>query len=280
MPNKKTLVYFLITFVLGFFLGYSIESCSVSEKPIIKKVQSNDKKEPLIIPSKEYQGRIAIIIDDFGYNEKIAQEFIDLDIPLDISILPNLPYSEAIAKRAKEKGKEIMLHLPLEPYGYPDVNPGPGVILLSMKKEEILKKLGKNLQSIPYAVGVDNHEGSKATENEELMNIVLKYLNGKRLFFIDARTSNKSVAYAVAKKLRMPTAKNEVFLDNKRNISYIKERFRLLVKLAVAKGEVVGIGHPHQKMLQALKESIPSFEKEKIEVVFISELLKTKEGNQ
>jgi len=258
MSNRKLLVYLLVTFVLGFFLGYGVKGCS---------------RKPSSLSTKEYKGRAAIIIDDFGYNKKIAEEFIDLDIPLNISILPKLPYSVAVAEMAKAKGKEVMLHLPLEPYGYPNVDPGPGVILVKMSKGEILRQLEGDLQSVPYAVGVDNHEGSRATENKELMTTVLKYLKRKNLFFIDARASSKSVANDVAKQLGLRSAKNEVFLDNQRNIGYIKERVRLLIKLAQQEGKAIAIGHPHSQMLQVLKESIPLFEKERIKLVFVSELL-------
>ncbi len=255
---KKLSIYLLIAFALGFFLGYGLRRCSQKSSSL---------------PAKEYKGRAAIIIDDFGYNKKIAEEFIDLDVPLNISILPNLPYSVIIAEKAKEKGKEVLLHLPLEPYGYPQVNPGPGVILVDMSRKEVLKQLEKNLRAVPYVVGVDNHEGSRATENKQLMTTVLKYLKKKGLFFIDARASSKSIAYDLASQLGLRSAKNEVFLDNQRNVSYIKGRLRLLIKLAQQRGKIIGIGHPHLDMLRALKESIPLFEKEKIKLVFVSELL-------
>lgn len=260
MTNKKLLIYLLIAFGLGFFLGYGVRRCSLSSKP-------------LIAPTKEYKAKAAIIIDDFGYNKKIAEGFTNLDIPLNISILPNLPYSVAIAEMAKAKGKEVMLHLPLEPYGYPNVNPGPGVILVEMNKKEILKQLEENFQSVPYVVGVDNHEGSRATENKQVMIAVLKYLKKKGLFFVDARASSKSIAYDLASQLGLRTAKNEVFLDNQRDVSYIKGRLRLLIKLAQQRRKAIAIGHPHLDMLRALKKSIPLFEKEKIELVFVSELL-------
>lgn len=261
---KKLLIYLLIIFGLGFFLGYAIRGCSQ------KSSFFSDKEYKA---SKEYKAKMAIIIDDFGYNKKIAEGFINLDIPLDISILPNLSYSVIIAEMARAKSKEVILHLPLEPYGYPDVNPGPGVILVKMNKKEILEQLEKNLRAVPYIVGVDNHEGSRATENRELMTIVLEYLKQKNLFFVDARASNKSIAYDLARQLKMPTAKNEVFLDNQRDVEYIKGRLQLLIKLAQERGKAIGIGHPHPKMLQALEESIPLFEKEKIKLVFVSELL-------
>ncbi|MCK4858932.1 MAG: divergent polysaccharide deacetylase family protein, partial [Candidatus Omnitrophica bacterium] len=237
------------------------------------KPLSSDKPLSLPVPSKEYKGEVAIIIDDFGYNKKIAKEFIDLDIPLDISVLPNLPYSTVIAEMAKKGGKEVMLHLPLEPYGYPKVNPGPGVILVNMEREEILKQLEDNLQSVPYAVGVDNHEGSKATENKGLMTTILERFKEKGLFFVDARTSSKSVAYNVAKQLKMSVGENAVFLDNERSVDYIKQRFRLLIKLAQQKGKAIAIGHPHQETLTSLRESLFLFRKEKIKVTFISRLL-------
>jgi len=136
----------------------------------------------LPLPHRLSRPKIGIIIDDLGYDSSLANAFIALDIPLTLSLLPFAPNSRAIAQRARHVGREAMLHLPMEPINYPSVNPGDGVLLLSMDKETILEVLNDDLRQTPFAVGVSNHMGSRFTENEEKMAIVLEALKKRDLY--------------------------------------------------------------------------------------------------
>ena len=217
--------------------------------------------------------RIAIIIDDLGYDKSLAREFTDLDLPLTLSILPFTPYTRSIAHRAKREGREIMLHLPMEPRSYPRINPGDGVLLVSMERDTILEVLDRNLGEIPFVAGVNNHMGSRFTEDSELMRIVLKDIQKRDLFFLDSRTTPKTVGFELAKEMGIKTGQRNVFLDNNRDVSKIKTQIAELVKLSKRNGGAIGIGHPHPEMLQALQETIPSLRDNGIEVVPVSMLL-------
>jgi len=126
---------------------------------------------------------VAIIIDDLGYDSSIAEQFIGLDATLTFSILPFSPFKEKIAGEAKTRGFDVLLHLPMEPLEYPKVNPGPGALLTAMSPDELIRQLNDNLDSIPYAVGVNNHMGSKMTAKSDRMNQVFSVLKQRKLFF-------------------------------------------------------------------------------------------------
>ncbi len=197
--------------------------------------------------------RIGIIIDDLGYDSSLAKAFMKLDLPLTFSVLPFTPNTRSIAQKAKREGREIMLHLPMEPISYPAINPGDGVLLVSMDKETILEMLNRDLSQIPFVVGVNNHMGSRFTENEEKMMIVLAELKKRGLYFIDSRTSGSSVAFKVAKKMALKTANRDIFLDNDLTDHALKSQMERLLSLARHKGWAIGIGHPHKKTLNLLK---------------------------
>jgi len=168
-----------------------------------------------------------------------------------------------------------MLHLPMEPKGYPgpDKDPGKGAILMDTPPGEIAKIIAQDLSDIPYVQGVNNHTGSRLTEDREMMNLILKELNKRNLFFVDSKTSDKSVAYREAKRLGLKCGERDVFLDNEIDLDYIKGQIRLLAKIALKEGQAIGIGHPHSLTVRAIKETIPELKNQGIEFVLVSELL-------
>ncbi len=221
------------------------------------------------------KARVAIIIDDLGMGGRATKELLAIDRPLNFSILPFLPHSKDIASKAKKKGFLVMLHLPMEPKGYParDKDPGKGAILMSTPRREIAKIIARDLSGIPYVQGVNNHTGSRLTEDKEMMNLILKELKKRNLFFIDSKTSDESVAYREAKRLGLKCGERNVFLDNEIDLDYIKGQIRLLAKIALNEGEAIGIGHAHSLTVQAIKETIPELENQGIEFVLVSELV-------
>jgi len=216
--------------------------------------------------------KIGIIIDDVGYDSSLAKAFIQLDLPLTLSILPFAPGSKSIAQRAKKEGREIMLHLPMEPINYPAVDPGDGVLLLSMDKEMILEVLNRDLSWVPFASGVNNHMGSRFTASEEKMVVVLTELKRRGLYFIDSRTTSRSVAFKVAKRMALRTASRDIFLDNELSENALKIQMERLLSLARQKGWAIGIGHPHQETLELLKKYESTLTHE-TEVVPVSKLV-------
>jgi polysaccharide deacetylase 2 family uncharacterized protein YibQ len=228
--------------------------------------------ESPISPHQATPPRIAIIIDDLGYDKSIAGEFINLDLPLTLSILPFTPFTGSIAQRARKGGREVMLHLPMEPRSYPRTNPGDGVLLVSMDRDTILTVLDSDLGEIPYVAGVNNHMGSRFTESREKMAVVLSELKRRGLYFVDSKTSRESVAYDLAKQMEIRTARRDVFLDNDLSEAALGIQMDRLLNLARHKGHAIGIGHPHKETLWFLTGLQLSLKKE-VDVVPVSRLL-------
>lgn len=217
--------------------------------------------------------KVAIIIDDLGLKLSIARSFLELDAPLAFSILPRMAYSREIAKWAHQKNRDVLLHIPMEPHKYPEISAGSFSLLSSMNRKNMEKTLKAGLESIPFVVGANNHMGSRLTENKKAMRVVLAHLKSLNLFFVDSVTSSNSVAYQVAKEIGIRTARRNVFLDNRKNRVWIAKQFRKLKKTAIVKGSAIGIGHPHPATLSVLREMIPDFRKNGINIVSVSELV-------
>ena len=217
--------------------------------------------------------KVAFIIDDLGYETEVAKKMMELEFPVALSILPFLQYSEFIAEEGRKNNKEIMLHLPMEPNNS-GANPGPGAIKSYMSEEEIRQAVRKCILDFPYAIGVNNHMGSKITEDREIMEIVLEEIKGYNLFFIDSITTKDSIAYEVAQEMEIKSAVRSVFLDNENDMEYIKGQMLEVQETALIEGEVIAIGHSRINTFYVLKRMVPELIKAGIEIVPVSELVK------
>ena len=216
--------------------------------------------------------RIAIIIDDIGYDAQIAEKFIGLNTAITLSILPRSPHQREIIRMAREKGLDLMLHLPMEPLEYPAVNPGPGALLSAMTPDALIRQLNDDLDAVPYIKGVNNHMGSRMTASSDQMNQILSSIKKRDLFFIDSRTTTDTQARSSARLFQVPYAERDVFLDNVQEPEAIRRQFRLLLQKAAANGQALAIGHPHGMTLQILKEELPEIQK-KVTIVPASSLV-------
>jgi uncharacterized protein len=225
------------------------------------------------LPVKDVRSKVAIIIDDLGYDLDIALSFIQLDLSLSLSVLPSAPFTDLIVRKATEKGCELILHLPMEPKHYPSVNPGPGALFLSMEEQEIRQVLDQDLRDIPGARGVNNHMGSSFTENPDKMLVVLKELKNRNLFYIDSRTTRNTVGFKLAKNIGLPAGKRSVFLDNDLAPKAIRIQLERLLSMARHSGFAIGIGHPHKETLEILRE-FHSGIKAEFRIVNVSELVR------
>jgi polysaccharide deacetylase 2 family uncharacterized protein YibQ len=215
--------------------------------------------------------RVAIIIDDLGYDRQLAEKLIDLNAPITVAILPHSPHQESTARLAHDRGLEVMLHLPMEPMEYPEINPGPGALLASMAPDELLRVLEENLKTVPYIKGVNNHMGSRLTAHSEQMYQVFSALKRHGLFFVDSRTTDESVCRPSARLFQIPFTQRDVFLDNSQDPASIRKQIRELVRIARRKGEAVGIAHPHPATYAVLKEELPAL-RQQVEIVPASRL--------
>ncbi|RLF58795.1 MAG: hypothetical protein DRN37_04585 [Thermoplasmata archaeon] len=220
-----------------------------------------DFSAPRSLP-EDVRPKIAFIIDDLGYDPGMAHSFLELDLPISFSILPSATFTERIAQEAEKKGRDLILHLPMEPKHYPSVDPGPGALLLSMDEQEIRQTMDRDLQQVPWVKGVNNHMGSCFTEDREKMTVVLGELKKRSLFYIDSRTSRASVGYRLARQMGVPTARRNVFLDNDLAPRAIKIQLERLMSMARHSGRAIGIGHPHSETVRVIKEYLPRIKKE------------------
>jgi polysaccharide deacetylase 2 family uncharacterized protein YibQ len=218
--------------------------------------------------------RVAIVIDDLGASKRRARELINLDAAITLSFFPLAPNSRQLAREASEKGKEVILHMPMEPHGFPEKNPGKGALLMSMTAGELQQRIQENLEAIPSVKGVNNHMGSRFMEDDQRVSIFMEELKGRKLYFLDSRTTPKTVGYDAAKKLGMKAGQRNLFLDNESNDeAEIGRNILELAKIAKTDGKAIAIGHPYPSTIKSLRKMIPRLRESGIEIVSLSEIL-------
>ena len=216
--------------------------------------------------------RVAIIIDDLGNSLYLGQQAIDLPGALTYSVLPQLRYSSTIAQRAHQRGKEVMLHLPMQTTDGRRL--GPGGLLETQSRAEFARRLRDNLATVPYAAGVNNHMGSLLTQDAGAMRWLMQELRCfHELYFVDSRTDMRSVARAQAHEAGLANAERDVFLDNVRDVDYVRRQLEVLVERARAHGTAIGIGHPYPATLAVLAEELPRLAAQGVELVPVSQLV-------
>lgn len=222
-------------------------------------------------PSPTYSARVAIVIDDVGYNLQLLREFLDLDAPLTFAVLPFLPSSSQSARLALAKGKSVILHMPMQ--AQKGSQNDPTFITVDLSPDEINRRIEEALRTVPGAKGVNNHMGSAATQKREIMDAVMSTLAKHDLFFLDSLTTPYSVAEESAQRMGIPFLKRDIFLDNEANAEYVVEKVRQLADLALRQGKAIGIGHLRETTLEGLKIALPYLREKKIEVVPLETLL-------
>lgn len=284
MKKKRTILIIISVSIAVIIVIYSTMPKSPPHSPLVPPEQYKPVEHEALIPEapihegklekaeKTYRGRIAIVIDDVGHDDNIFREFTELGIPVTFSILPGERYSKYIATEASKLKYEVMLHLPMEPHGSWS-DPGSHAILSGMSDDQMLMQLSEDLDAVPHAAGVNNHMGSLLTENGLAMRVLLEEIQKRGLFFIDSRTSSQTVAYSIAKSIGVKSEDRDVFLDNKSDIEYIKGQIDTAIRIAKKKGEATVIGHAKPQTAAAIREKLPDFEKEGIELVTISRVL-------
>jgi uncharacterized protein len=216
--------------------------------------------------------RIAIIIDDMGFHRHLGDQLIRLDLDLTYSFLPHAPFTPDQARAAHRAGRDILVHLPMEPKD-PFWDPGPGALVVGDGPELIRKKTEQMLAAVPHAIGANNHMGSRFTEEETAMRTVIVTLQQHSLFFIDSFTSIDSRGLEAARWLGLPSARRHIFLDNDQDPDTILRQLAQLIALAHQQGEAIGIGHPYPATLTALHRCRETLCRE-IEIVGVHQLVR------
>ncbi|MEH7097002.1 divergent polysaccharide deacetylase family protein [Neobacillus vireti] len=219
--------------------------------------------------------KAAIIIDDFGGGTGGVRDFLEGDIPITAAVMPFTENSRAHAEWAHKNGFEVMVHLPMEPKRGKRSWLGPKPITVDLSKQEVRKRVEEAIKSVPYAVGLNNHMGSLAVENEEIVRIIVEVAKEKNLFIIDSGTSPGTKFPEIAKELGVPLLKRDVFLDDISSSSYVRKQMVRLAKVTEVKGNGIAIGHvgvTGKVCSIGVFQAIDEFKKRNIKIVPVSEL--------
>jgi polysaccharide deacetylase 2 family uncharacterized protein YibQ len=216
--------------------------------------------------------KLAIVLDDLGSDRAAAEAIFAMPFPLTISVLPNHLHSVEIAEEAHRRGYQVLLHLPMQAAG--NEKPEAQELRPGMAATDVALLVGQMLQAVPYAVGVNNHQGSEATSDRALMSELMPVLRNLQLFYVDSRTTAATVAFDTAREDGVRSAfRNVPFLDDVAEVAAVRKQLELALRGAREKGEAIAIGHPHPATLQALREVLPQAEAQGVRLVFASELV-------
>ncbi|QGQ95358.1 divergent polysaccharide deacetylase family protein [Paenibacillus psychroresistens] len=220
-----------IGFVSLFFCGSTYPHVSAQNQIEKEYVDEQIKK------------KVAIVIDDFGNNMNGTTEMMALKIQFTAAVMPFLPTTHRDAEWAHSLGHDVIVHLPMEPIRGLSSWLGPGAITTSLSDAEIRTRVNAAIDDVPFAVGMNNHMGSKATADPRVMKVVLEVCHDRGLFFLDSRTNYKSVVSKLADQLEVRTLDNHIFLDDQYTSQHINKQVALIVTYLLKHDECVVIGH-------------------------------------
>jgi uncharacterized protein len=217
--------------------------------------------------------KLAIILDDMGYDRAAADAAFKLQFPITLSVIPHLPLSAEVAEEAYHRGDQVLLHLPMEAEAN-QTKAEPVELRVGMKADQVERDLGGMLETVPHAMGVNNHQGSRATADATLMAELMPALRRRNLFFIDSRTTAATVAYDAAERAGVRSASRKVFLDDMPKRDAILAQLDLAARDAERDGFAIAIGHPHPATIAALVEAAPRLESRGVRFVFVSDVVR------
>jgi len=239
------------------------ETATITTKPV---TVTDRQKHPA-----EIKGRLAIVIDDCGSDMKTLEGLNKLPIPLTYAVMPNKPHTSESAESGYDAGRKIFVHLPMEAMHIGSSE--KTYIAKDMSDKEVKETANDLLDQVPHAVGMNNHQGSLATADPRLMKDVMAVLKQRHLAYLDSRTNKDSVGEQTASAAGISTTRNNLFIDNDKDVELIKNRLRQGGQIAKSNGSAVVIGHCRPYTLQAIKESIDELHKEGIDIVFVTDLM-------
>ncbi len=242
--------------------------------PELETTKKSLQITPLPKVSDGAQASIIIIIDDVGMNLKYSKEVTEFDVPLTLAFLPYAPKAQEFIATALQNGHEAIVHMPMEPMDV-SVNAGEDVLKTDMSEAEIRATLDVEFTGLEGISGLNNHMGSKFTQNKKGLSVVMDYLKEKNLFFVDSRTIGNSVAGSVAKEKNVPTLDRDIFLDHEENPEFVRKALVKLESKAKENGHAVAIGHPKKVTLDALRVWIPDAQKRGFKIVRAGDFLKS-----
>ena len=280
--NRIALVIALPLLALAGFFGYQFlvraKNILQSSRPVPTSSAPTEAVQGIPrgpVPSETRSGpKIVLILDDVGFSSPQLEAASRLDARINFAVIPGSPHATEAADLLRKRGHEILCHQPMEPLGYPGVAPGEGAILTSMSNQEIRRVALAGFRSIPHARGINNHMGSRATADARVMREVLVATRELDAFFVDSRTTGRSVAGKLARAMAVPTISRDVFLDDTNDEASIRRQLAELGELSEKHGIAVGIGHLYPDTIEVLTEEIPRLKKKGFRFVFASEAVR------
>tara|TARA_B100000214_G_scaffold329570_1_gene269414 strand:+ start:553 stop:1407 length:855 start_codon:yes stop_codon:yes gene_type:complete len=279
--DLRTPVIYILSFIIIVLLIILKQQDDLNKelalKEKIEKVEAKKEVRPHKIfpevPPPEIKGKIGIIIDDFGYrNDEISDGFLNLEAHLTYAIIPGHAHSTSFGEKAVAAGYEVIVHMPMEntgkTYGEEEF-----VLMTDMDSETIERRVKNSFIQIPTAIGLNNHQGSKASADQHVMSNVARVLKEKKLFFIDSRTTGETIAETTMEVFGVPTARRNVFLDNEDDEEKILKQLMELADRAERSGGAIGIGHVKLKTLHVLEKEIPRLQAKGFVFEFVSKML-------
>lgn len=279
----------LLMLALGLGAGMVLgqQGCNRREAPAKKEPPRPEAKKPEKKPTEPKAKpsspeperplpRLALVIDDLGYIQpELVTRLCSQPVPFSVAVLPYQEHTRESADIAHRLGKEVMLHLPMEPVGYPGPgrDPGPNAILYSLPESEVRRRVRLALDDIPHRTGVNNHMGSRITPDRTRMGWVLQEVKARKCFFVDSRTEKDSVAYDLAEELGIPAVQRRVFLDDDKTFPEMEKQWERAIKLAEKEGAALIIGHIYPETVEALERLVPR-SKGRVRFVRAGELVK------
>jgi polysaccharide deacetylase 2 family uncharacterized protein YibQ len=255
----------------------------VPGKETPKKTSTGKPPRPRLEPAPPgtaYLGRpVAVIIDDIGFDLRIVEELAGIPAPIAFAVLPYTPHAVEAAKLFHAAGKEILLHLPMDPHSYPGGSPGAGALTADMDAGEIRRQIREDLAAVPFVSGVNNHMGSLFMEDEARLAIVMEELRAKGLFFVDSRTTADSRGRESAGRARVRFAARDDFIDDAPGYAAALENLTGAFRQGRRNGApVLMIGHPHMETVRAIRDALPFWQKEGVKMIPVSAYLRISGG--
>lgn len=238
------------------------------------EIKNQEKTETVKDIDQDTLGVIVLVIDDFGYrNDNISDGFLNLSIPITCAIIPGHTASKKFAEKAVSYGKEVIIHMPMESENY---SPGEDEykLLTSMTSELLENKLIQAFESLPEAIGMNNHQGSKATSDSKTMTVLASVLKDRGKYFIDSRTSSLTIGEKTMISFGVPTARRNIFLDNNNDLDRIEEQMNKLANSAKKNGVAVGLGHARKNTLSVIEKVVPDLLDKGFVFQFASQVVK------
>lgn len=238
------------------------------------EIKNQERKEVVKEIDQDTLGVIVLVIDDFGYrNDNISDGFLNLSIPITCAIIPGHTASKKFAEKAVSYGKEVIIHMPMESENY---SPGEDEykLLTSMTSELLEYKLIQAFESLPEAIGMNNHQGSKATSDSKTMTVLASVLKDRGKYFIDSRTSSLTIGEKTMISFGVPTARRNIFLDNNNDLDKIEEQMNKLANSAKKNGVAVGLGHARKNTLSVIEKVVPDLLDKGFVFQFASQVVK------